>query len=121
LNVKKIKASRLRKARVAEKEAYQWKESTSSVAIVTYVKDLGKIVGHAGAIKCDEAELLDLGQGPPVHVRRAHVDVRTIDQPKLRVKYATAEKCREVQAAYLHNDTVHLSIYRPRERLSGSP
>ena len=68
---------------------------------ITYIEDLAEIVGHAGAIEGDEAELLDLGQGPPVHVRRADVDVRAIDQPELRVENATAEERRKVQAAYL--------------------
>lgn len=71
------------------------------MTMMTYVEDLGEIVGHAGAVEGDKAELFDLGQGPPVHVGRAYVDVRPVDQPELRVENPAAEEGSEVQASHL--------------------
>ena len=44
---------------------------------------LGNVLGEAGAVLHQQADLLHLGQGAPVEVGRAHVEVLPVNQPQL--------------------------------------
>ena len=45
--------------------------------------DLGHVLGEAGAVLDEQAHLLHLGEGPPIKVGRAHVEMLPVHQPQL--------------------------------------